>query len=236
VNDEKSEIEPKRNFRYLGWQWDSEQMTVSLPSDRRKTAKHQAQRLLTAMEAREEIHVRRLASVIGILSATRLQHKQASLFLQQLSHLKTEAVNAHGWNAIVQLGAPTPMVELRWWLRTLATNAPRTLLAPPPEATVTTDAGPTGWGAHVTYYSSGETVVIHGAWSKRAKRKWSSNRKEMTAVVRALARMRATTQGAKISSLLLLSDNTTTVYDINRQRSASTLRLPLLQLLRYLER
>jgi hypothetical protein len=58
----------------------------------------------------------------------------------------------------------------------------------------------------------------------------------MTAVVRALARMRATTLGAKISSLLLLSDNTTTVYDVNRQRSATTLRLPLLQLLRYLEK
>jgi hypothetical protein len=77
---------------------------------------------------------------------------------------------------------------------------------------------------------------MHGRWSKRARKKWSSNNKEMTAVMKALVRMRTTAQGARISSILLFSDNTTTVYDVNRQRACPSLRSPLLRLLRYLEK
>jgi hypothetical protein len=57
----------------------------------------------------------------------------------------------------------------------------------------------------------------------------------MTAVLRALRRMRQLAPTRSISSVLVRSDNTTTVFDLNRQRACESLRPTLVRLLRFAE-
>jgi hypothetical protein len=73
---------------------------------------------------------------------------------------------------------------------------------------------------------------MHGVWDHRPR---TSNNREMTAVLRALRRMQQLPLTKAISSLLIRSDSTTTVYDINRQRACESLRPTLTRLLRFVE-
>jgi hypothetical protein len=231
INEEKCEMEPKQKFVWLGWEWDSRAMTVSLPYDRRRNAKHAATRLKARAIARTPLPVRTLASVIGTLSATRIQHQLASLHLLHLNREKTQAVREKGWNGTMLLQTAEAVQELTWWEQAISNNEPRSLTEIPPQATLTTDAAKKGWGAHVTFHDSGVRAWMHGTWSRKATG-CSSNWKEMTAVQRAICRLQLLPGGALIRSVCVASDNSATVYDVNRHRAGSTLSHALLKLLR----
>jgi hypothetical protein len=79
INQEKSELEPKQLFRYLGWEWDSRTPSICLPQDRIKSLLHELRAMRNAIEQQRTTTARRLARLIGALSATLLQHHQASL-------------------------------------------------------------------------------------------------------------------------------------------------------------
>jgi hypothetical protein len=96
LNMGKCGMEPKQEFHWLVWNWNSVTMTVSLPSERRKHMNRLATRLKAKAAAKTAVPVRTLARVIGTLSATRLQHQHASPHLAGLNALKTAAVRAVG--------------------------------------------------------------------------------------------------------------------------------------------
>jgi hypothetical protein len=231
MNEEKCDLQPKQVFEWLGWEWDSRTMTVSLPRERRRKAKHLATWLRTKTTTRAAVPIRMLARVIGTLSATRMQHRDASLHLTNLNSLKAEAAKAVGWDGEVVMESEEVQRELDWWIRTIDENEPRTLREIPPQATLTTEAAKPGWGAHVHFLGSGEHRWLHGVWSRRMK-KCSSNCKEMTAVTRAITRLQQSPEGAAIRSVVIRSDNSSTVFDVNRRRAGPTLRSTLLRLLR----
>jgi ribonuclease HI len=193
---------------------------------------HDLRAVENAIRAHATTTARKLARVIGTLSATRLQHHQASLHLHSLDSFKTTSVAAAGWD-----GDSTPMTEqmltdISWWKQTIAANLPRRLDIPPPEISIFTDASPIGWRVHVRLPNDTHELVMHGVWKKKA----TSNSLECQAVERALRRLRQIPQADSVSSVLVRSDNTSTCYNINRQAACDTLMPALTSLLRFAER
>jgi hypothetical protein len=162
INAEKSELVPKQRFRYLGWEWDSRFPSMYLPQDKVKALMHDLRATKNAVEQRRTTTARRLARLIGALSATRLQHRQASLHLRALDSFKNAAKAVKGWD-----GETTPMLrellqDIEWWLLIIKQNIPRPLRFDPPQASLYTDASPIGWGARLHLNKSNEEIVMQG--------------------------------------------------------------------------
>jgi hypothetical protein len=141
-------------------------MTIQLTKERYKTC------LLTARKTRRKayktrlITTRQLASVIGTLSATRLQFPLASLYLEKLHRLKNRSVQRQGWDGMVYL-EPSNVGELSHWTRKLKSRIPRKINKEiAPQATIITDAAPSGWGATIVESNTGKILTQgFGKWT-----------------------------------------------------------------------
>jgi hypothetical protein len=238
INWEKSDLDPKQRFTYLGWHWDTVEMAVSLTDARRAALREDTLVLARAARQQQIWTCRQLASAIGKLSATRLQHRQASLHLCRLNDLKTAAVRQHGWNGSVRL-MPSILPDTDWWLQELADNHPASLLQPPPEATVFVDASPSGWGARVLLHppppAPQAELFLQGLWRSQL-RKQTSNYHELDAVRLSLSLLLRLPDTPPLHSVMIRSDNTAACFNINRQAAAQNLRLPLQLLLDFAKR
>jgi hypothetical protein len=144
VNLEKSNLIPSNQFKYLGWMWNTLDMSVHLPEE---------------IKYKKCTSVRILAKLIGKLSATRTQFIQASLYLKQLSDYLNIRVNKEGWDTYV-LWEYRMISEIKWWLKTIKTNKPHFILFNPTfQAVITTDASPIVWGA--TFQAVNQNVRIN---------------------------------------------------------------------------
>jgi hypothetical protein len=151
VNLEKSNLEPSQIFKYLGWQWDSRDLTVRLTKERREKALKSLMLLRKKVYRTEWVTNRGLAKVIGILNAARNQFPMASLYLTKLHKSLKMAVNEEGWNGKCRLN-PNVLGELKIWNKWIKENIPNELKKPEvPQAIVTTDAAPSGWGATLSF-------------------------------------------------------------------------------------
>jgi ribonuclease HI len=97
-------------------------------------------------------------------------------------------------------------------------------------ATLTTDASPSGWGAILQVQGEEEGERAFGFWNGEQE-KFTSNRKELWAVLMALRAFRKVLLRMQHSTILVRSDNSTVVADLNRKAATRTLTRPLLQLL-----
>jgi hypothetical protein len=150
VNQEKSHLDPAKHFKYLGWQWNTEDLTVQLTEERRQKCLESLREARKAVHRHKKITVRGLAKVIGQLSSTRLQYPKASLDLVKMNHMKTIAVHSVGWDGKVMMTRAI-ISELTRWTTRLKKKEPLTITRPlPVQAIITTDAAPTGWGASLT--------------------------------------------------------------------------------------
>jgi hypothetical protein len=106
INQEKSELKPKQLFRYLGWEWDSRSPSMCPPQDRVKSLLHDLRAMRNAIEQQRTTTPRGFTRLIGALSATRLQHRQASLHLRTLDSFKNTARAVEGWD-----GETVPLIR-----------------------------------------------------------------------------------------------------------------------------
>jgi hypothetical protein len=238
INLKKSDLQPRQQFVYLGWLWDSVAMTVRLTDTKVVALLGVTRSLACAAKQQQTWKCRQLASVIGKLSATRLQHRQASLHLCRLNDLKTRAVRLRGWDGSVQL-TPSALPDTDWWLQALRQNRPASLLQPPPEATLFVDASPAGWGARVLLHPPPPALqtelFLQGLWLAQARTQ-TSNYHELDAVRHTLSLLLRQPDLPSLHSVLIRSDNTATCYNINRQAAGVNLRLPLQLLLDFARR
>jgi ribonuclease HI len=139
--------------------------------------------------------------------------------MRTLDTLKVRAVVARGWDGYC---TPNPALrgDLLWWSSQIVTNPPKRLIIPPVSAILTTDASPTGWGAVLE--SNGTQQIAFGNW-KGKEAQLSSNAKELSAVRKGLQRFVNLGTLEEDTALLVRSDNTSTVGDINRLSAASSL-------------
>jgi ribonuclease HI len=93
-----------------------------------------------------------------------------------------------------------------------------------------TDASPSGWGAVASLHQ--EKLFAQGQW----RNTWSSNKRELVAVQKAIRYFSKLPQTKDVQHWLLHCDNKTTVYNINRRASAASLVPPMRNLLNELAR
>jgi hypothetical protein len=223
---DKCEMTPTQTITFLGWRWDLSRAEVTMPPGRRTDTIALIQAWMEHAHHRRQRPVRELAALIGSLSFLRLQFGDASLHLRTLDALKAQAVKKGGWTALCTAN-PSVVGELKWWLHSLTLNTPAPTERLPIGVEMTTDASPSGWGAVLAV--SGETLHTFGSWHTQ-RSVLTSNAKELTAVTRSIRHFTRHGLLQDRTGLLILSDNTSVVADINRLSASGTLTQPLLDL------
>ena len=212
VNLEKSELEPKQDFDFVGYQFDLRSDRVQLTQDRWQNLQEKMLKLLSLLAC----PVREFMSLIGLLKATKKQVHLGRLHMRLIQwHHK------NNWRVPESLEKVIPIPRslhphLQWWLKedNVLTGQP---LHPIKHAVqIFTDASIEGWGAHFDRHTA------RGTWSLPG-RKLHINYLELKAVFLALKEFQDLCSNKIV---LVATDNTTVVSYINKEggmRSGPTL-------------
>ena len=103
---------------------------------------------------------RRLAQLIGTLSATLPAILPAPLHYRALQHLKHQALKQGGYDSVVPLSAEA-RGDLVWWAQNLPFVNGQSLQRPQPSLVIASDASLAGWGA------CAKGIRIGGPWIAR---------------------------------------------------------------------
>ena len=158
INFKKSSLTPSQVITFLGFKIDSTSMMLSLPAEKINKILDCAHRLL----APQRITLRNLASLIGLLEASRPAIWRAPLHFR---HLQCDLIwglqmNRETYDALITLST-SARGELAWWLENTRSTNGSPVHLPPPDMLITTDASMKGWGA---VHHSLET---NGRWSQQ---------------------------------------------------------------------
>ena len=203
VNTEKSELEPKQIFNFLGYQFDLQSGRVRPTPDRWQNLQEKILELL----ALRTCSVREFMSLIGLLTATEKQVHLGRLHMRPIQwHLKSN------WRIPESPEKSIPLSRslhphLQWWLKesNVLTGQPLHLIRHALQ--VFTDASKEGWGAHLNEFTA------RGTWSL-PESKLHINYLELKAVFLALREFQHLCVG---KMLLIATDNTTVVAYINKE-------------------
>ncbi|KAA6378723.1 MAG: putative Transposon Ty3-I Gag-Pol polyprotein [Streblomastix strix] len=193
ISMDKCNLEPQQEFSYLGWKFNSKQMTIQCTEERVKKILIKLQLWEESIQKKQNVRVKDLAGIIGKLSFCRTQIKQASLHLRILNKIKSNAANQNGWNSrtIIHKGA---LREINWWKLKITQNSPTTLVTRDPEAILTTDASQWGWGGVFQIREQAEIIVHEHNLLKN-----------------------------KVTAIRVQTDNSSTSYNLRRQAAAAPL-------------
>lgn len=195
IHDDKSVLNPSKRLKYLGFWLNSEDMTVSLPEQKRQNIKAACYRL----KGKKRIRIRELAQVIGMLVATFPANRWGPLYFRQLEKDKSDALKVAKGNfeSLANL-SDNACSELDWWIENIDESY-HTVQNACHDITIQTDASSTGgWGAVCGDLKTG------GRWSMN-ERAFHINVLELLAVEYALKSFKAKLTGRHV---LVLSDNT----------------------------
>jgi ribonuclease HI len=225
--EDKCERTPTQHINFLGWNWDLQHLSVAMTPARRADLTTQLRDWIQHAIQRKHRPVRELAALIGNLNFLRLQWSEASLHLKTLDGAKSSTAWRAGWTALCTAN-PSWLGDLKWWSRQITQNHARQLQEWPHSVTLTTDASPYGWGA--TLQTETDQRYSFGFWNS-TQQTYTSNAKELIAVQASLQRFRGLLRTVPYTTVLLRSDNSTVVADINRLSASRSLLVPLRRLL-----
>ena len=210
INLEKSTLVPSQTCDFLGFAVDSRRMCLFIPHRKRLHLEQEVRDLLAVTGHGGSITLRRLAAFLGRANAMgpALRHHQFFRhgMLDVLRAMLRGSENGDPWIRQVTLTSEA-LSEVEWWLTCLRHWNGRSLLHPPPEIRIQSDASGTNWGAHCLGQAA------RGFFTP-SERLLSNNGRELSAAVHAvLAFCRAAPRG---SVVLLQTGNVTTAAYINR--------------------
>ena len=200
---EKSELEPKQVFNFVGYQFDLKSGHVRPTPDRWQSLQG---KILTLISLPACL-VREFMSLIGLLMATEKQVHLGRLHMRPIQwHLKSN------WRIPESLEKRIPLPRslhphLQWWLKedNVLTGQP---LHPMQHALqIFTDTSKEGWGAHLNEF------IARGTWPL-PECKLHINYLELKAVFLALKEFQKLCMGKMV---LIVTDNTTVVAYINKE-------------------
>ena len=203
VNLEKSELEPKQVFDFVGYQFDLRSGRVRPTPDRWQSLQDKIQALLVLPAC----PVRQFMSLIGLLTATEKQVHLGRLHMRPIQwHLK------NSWRVPESLEKIIPLPRslhphLRWWLEEDNVLQGQPLHPVRHALQIFTDASKEGWGAHLDEFTA------RGSWSV-PETKLHINYLELKAVFLALKEFQDLCAGKIV---LVATDNTTVVAYINKE-------------------
>ena len=202
VNQEKSELEPKQIFNFVGYQFDLKEGRVRPTLERWQSLQVKIREILTSLVC----PVRNFMSLIGLLTATEKQVHMGRLHMRPIQwHLK------NSWRVPETL-EKTILIprslhpHLKWWLEesNVITGQPLHPLAHALQ--IFTDASKEGWGTHLNEH------MTRGSWSL-PESKLHINFLELKAVLLALKDFQALCSNKVV---LIATDNTMVAY-INKE-------------------
>ncbi len=220
LNFEKSVLVPAKRTVFLGYVLDTHIMGIALPADKRDNLRRAVRKWLNIAHNRRVCRVRRLASFIGSLDATRPAVPIAGIYTRELRTAKDAAVSRAGWDGSTVL-PPSVLPELEWWKHALAALKPHSFVPFEPSAYLETDASDRGWGG--VLHIGTRRFTAAGNFSEEEV-KLHINAKELRAVSYTLLALRPHVFRRDIR---LRTDNTTTVAMVQRWRATQTLNAEL---------
>ena len=203
VNTEKSELEPKQVFDFVGYQFHLRSGLVRPTPDRWQNLQAKVQALLLVPTC----PVRQFMSLIGLLTATEKQVHLGWLHMRPIQwHLK------NNWRVPESIEKVIPIPRslhphLQWWLEESNVLQGQPMHPVKHALQIFTDASKEGWGAHL------DERTARGCWSL-PESKLHINYLELKAVVLALKEFQNICSGRIV---LVATDNTTVVSYINKE-------------------
>ena len=203
VNLDKSELEPKQIFDFVGYQFDLKVGRVRPTPDRWQSLQGKILEILD----QPTCPVRQFMSLIGLLTATEKQVHLGRLHMRPIQwHLK------NNWHVPESLEKVIPIPvslhpHLQWWLLEENVLSGQPLHPVRHALQLFTDASKEGWGAHLN------DRTARGCWSLPESR-LHINYLELKAVLLALKEFTDLCTGQIV---LVATDNTTVVSYINKE-------------------
>ncbi|XP_064213210.1 uncharacterized protein LOC135265263 isoform X1 [Tribolium castaneum] len=201
INYEKSQLTPNQTVRYLGFIYDSSNMTVRLPLDKQQCIT----KLAKKVKRQSQCSVREFAKMIGTLVAACPAISYGQLYTKSLERAKYLALkNTHGNYSQIMFIPQYVREDLNWWEVHISSR--KSLLPPKFVLEIFSDASLSGWGI----FCGGEST--HGHWNEKERSK-HINFLELLAASFGLKCFAKNLSGCCV---LLRIDNTTAVAYINR--------------------
>lgn len=206
VNLEKSILTPTQELEHLGFALDTTRMIAKLPGKKLRDIQKSIRQILQSPRSVHSLTMRLKAATFAIFPA-RLYTQHLLRFKN--SHVKQET----DWDIPQSLDQPCVM-ELKWWLNNLKTWNGRSWIPTTPAETLYVDASDTGWGC------SWKQHRAHGFWTEEESNR-SINWRELKAAQLALL----TFPKLRNTTVLIRTDNTTSLSYINKQGGTRSLEL-----------
>lgn len=202
LNKQKSVLHPQQTCRFLGFLYNTVDLTLSLPSDKRSNIL----RLIHKFMNLPTCSIREFSQLIGVLVAACPSVKYGWLYTKSLERIKFLALQEHGtYEAKIKLPISI-LPDLRWWEHNVAQSNNTMRPKENFELEIYTDASRTGWGA----FCKGRRA--NGGWTETELLS-HINYLELLAVFMGL---KCFARNASHCSVLLRVDNTTAISYVNR--------------------
>lgn len=211
INEQKSKLIPSQISTFLGFEYNSVTMTVSLPKEKQdRTLK-----LIRDFIKLKSSKIRDLAKLIGVLCSICPTTRYGWIYTKILERAKFLALKKSNENYDNVMEIPKVVTkDLLWWERNII-NTSCPLRRFQFKLTIFTDASKTGWGAVCN------NERIHGHWNDLEKLK-HINYLELLAVYFAL---KCLANKETNCDILLRVDNTVAISYINRMGGVQFLEL-----------
>lgn len=202
INYEKSNLEPRQICKFLGFIYNTINMSLSLPATKRITI----EKLVKKFSSLPKCSIRELSQFIGVLTAACPAVKYGWLYTKTLEREKYLALQRFGdFEAIIKLSSNV-LPDLLWWEQNIMSSCNVLRQDNNYALEIYTDASRTGWGAFCN------EKRVNGGW-KDDELSFHINHLELLAVFLSLKCFASEHYNC---SILLRVDNTTALCYINR--------------------
>lgn len=205
INKEKSNLIPAQKIEFLGFCFNSLNMSISLPLHKKQSIVE----MLKHFQKLSSCKIREFSKILGKLVAASPAVKYGWLHTKQLEKQKFVALKNNNNNYDkTMLIDPCIKQEISWWIKSIG-GSNRDIKTKPYSVEIFSDASRTGWGG----FCGGSGT--HGFWSKE-ERRYHINVLELLAAYYAL---KTFARNLTNSNILLRIDNVTAISCINKMGS-----------------
>ena len=211
INYKKSILNPSIEIQYLGFIFNSVEMTIEIPEDKKQKIKLKLQNFLVKSKCK----IQELAELLGLLTSCCLAVKYGWKYTKKLERLKYLSLldSNNNFNAFMKI--PTHIHEdLKWWLKTIPISK-NSIKVKVYSLEIFSDASLTGWGVSCKKDST------HGFWD-RDEQQCSINFLELKA---AFFGLKCFADKLKHCNILLRLDSKVAISYINRMGGIKIKRL-----------
>lgn len=206
IHARKSVLIPTQRIKFLGFDFDTVNMTITLTSEKKQKIFDLASDILSS----QYVSIRHISRFIGNLTSSFDGVPYGRMHYRHLEFDKTTAlaISFGDFEAICHL-SDEAIREVKWWKDHINNASARIKNKPNVDYVIHTDASTEGWGA-----SDADNPDINGRWSLQ-EQYYHINVLELMAIKFALLAYLPTNSGCK--HVRIKSDNTTAISYINKQ-------------------